>query len=66
MDSPVVEDGYYFVILYKVTERPIDGEVQIGKYSEGYWELMGHDIGIPSYHCIEVIGERIELPTMKY
>jgi hypothetical protein len=60
---PVVEVGYYFVLLYNKFKRPIDGELQIARYSEnGLWEFMGHDVGLPMDSAVDVIGNKIELP----
>lgn len=65
MDYPIVEDGYYFIIVYEKLKRPIDGEIQIGRYNKGLWELMGTDEGLPMDSLISIIGERIYLPTMR-
>lgn len=65
MDYPKVKDGIYFVLLYKATERPIDGIVEVARYSGGYWEFLGHDVGLPMGMAVEVISE-ISLPVMRY
>lgn len=64
MDYPKVKDGIYFVLLYKATERPIDGTVEVARYSGGYWEFLGNDVGLPWGMAVEVLSE-INLPVMR-